>query len=418
MKGWGVVADKSESPLPPEEPAHRERRNRQLRPPPLSAPRQHAARHQRTHHAPVAVFRTRQRSGPSAHLPRRRQAARGVVGGGVGVVWGWWWGVGVLGGRGGVGWGGGVVWFGGWGCGWVWVGGGMGVCGGGGGGGVGVGGGCCVGGGGGGGGVWGGGVCVGLGVGGGVWVGGGGGFWCGGVGVGVVWCWGVGCGCLWGGVWGGVLWWVVFWWGGWLGVVVGVWWGGGGGVGGWGGGGGWGGVGGGVGGGGGGSPAAAASPARLPPAAIVPPCCVMIPRHCQPQPSAVRVEARAHEGVEDVRQHLRRDAEPVVLHRQSDHRAMPFLRSRRECDLDAPRLAGMIVHRVQRVAQQIDQHLQQAVGVARHHVPRVGVIAKFDPRGFFVDRHQRPRLVDQRPQRALLAIMRRCGAAKNPPGSR
>jgi len=112
--------------------------------------------------------------------------------------------------------------------------------------------------------------------------------------------------------------------------------------------------------------------------------------HGQAESSASRVETRGHEGVEDIRQHIRRNARTVVFHGNG--------KSRLSSSVDAARAN---IHRTARnldsidcVAQQVHEHLHQAVGIADYALFRIDQVGEGDSRGARIDRHQRPGIVD------------------------
>ena len=76
------------------------------------------------------------------------------------------------------------------------------------------------------------------------------------------------------------------------------------------------------------------------------------------QAGAASVQTGRHEGVEDIGQHVGGNAGAVILHRDGDARGAVAVRATGR-DYDFARRRNF----VNGVAQQIDEHLDQAVGV-------------------------------------------------------
>ena len=103
---------------------------------------------------------------------------------------------------------------------------------------------------------------------------------------------------------------------------------------------------------------------------------------------ASRVQARAHERVEDFQAIHRGNAAAIVL--DCDGEAA---RAGARADVD---FSGAGFDGVQRVAQQVDENLHQAIGIADDGFLGCDVIGELDGGGFVVDRDQAPGFFDER----------------------
>ena len=107
------------------------------------------------------------------------------------------------------------------------------------------------------------------------------------------------------------------------------------------------------------------------------------------QAGSLGVQAAGHERVEDIGQHVGRDAGAIVFHRDRD----PGL----TVAVDAPWIDGDLApgaDGVERVAKQVDEDLDQTVGIAGDDVIGRDVVGEAGLRSFFVDGDQTPGVVD------------------------
>ncbi len=96
-------------------------------------------------------------------------------------------------------------------------------------------------------------------------------------------------------------------------------------------------------------------------------------RHRQAQTRPARIQTFGDEGIENIRQNVRRNAMPVILDPNHDRR-LPLAQLPPRPHLDPPRRAPAGLRRIQRVPQQVHEHLKQTVGVPRHPMLRPHLI--------------------------------------------
>ncbi len=108
--------------------------------------------------------------------------------------------------------------------------------------------------------------------------------------------------------------------------------------------------------------------------------------HRESQASSLGVQAAGHERVEDIGQHVGRDAGAIIFHRDRD----PGLTVAADAPgLDRDFAAG--ADGVERVAKQVDEDLDQTVGIAGDEVIGRDVVGETGLRSFFVDGDQSSR---------------------------
>src|SRR5580704_6779913 len=122
-------------------------------------------------------------------------------------------------------------------------------------------------------------------------------------------------------------------------------------------------------------------------------------RNGESQAGSFGIQAAGYERLEDLRQDVGRNAGTIVFNRDRD----PGLR----VSIPPPgiyRDTSRRTDRIQRVAKQVDEDLDQAIGIAGYQIVFAYAIPEVHLRGFFVDGYQVPRIVDEVPQRYGLQI--------------